>query len=380
MISSMIHKENIVDKIKRFITCLVPVYSCNFNCNYCYLHSRSKQYKNGIISFCISPETIRKKFSVEKMGGICYFNLCAEGETMLHPQLIDLVFELTEEGHYVDIITNGSIRKRLEEIAERLSEAQKSRLFVKFSFHYLELKNRGLLNKFAENVNLIRNSKISFTIEITPSDELIPYIDEIKDFSMDKFGAWPHITVARNEGTKKIEILSRFDKEAYRDIWGVFDSSLFNFKLDLFNVKREEFCYAGLWSLFVKLDSGVYSQCYKGDILGNLRSDKNIVFRAIGKCREPHCFNGHAFLGWGNIPEIETITYAQERNRITKDGNWLQPQVMSFFLSHLRESNELLSDKKKKIVIFEEFFLAKVSFVKKAVFKIQRIMKRSKAE
>lgn len=124
----------------------------------------------------------------------------------------------------------------------------------------------------------------------------MPYIDELKRFSMKEFGALPHITVARNEGTSKIDLLTKYSKEEYRDIWSTFDSRLFDFKLSVFNQRRKEFCYAGCWSLAVNLEDGNYSQCYIGSRLGNIKEmDKPINFRPIGKCREPHCFNAHAF-------------------------------------------------------------------------------------
>ena len=78
------------DQIKRFITCRVPVTACNFNCMYCYLRSIEKR---TIENFVLAPEELSKKLSIERLGGICYFNLCADGETMLHPQLISLVKE-----------------------------------------------------------------------------------------------------------------------------------------------------------------------------------------------------------------------------------------------------------------------------------------------
>ena len=38
---------------------------------------------------------------------------------------------------------------------------------------------------------------------------------------------------------------------------------------------------------------------------------KPIRFEAIGcKCTQPHCYNGHAFLTLGDIPELNTPTYA----------------------------------------------------------------------
>lgn len=345
-----------MDKISKFITCLVPVHACNFRCSYCYLshHVNKNVYGGGIKPFAKQPNEIVAFFSQERLGGSCYFNLCAAGETMMHPELIAFVSELTNEGHYADIVTNGTLTKKFDELIEKLSVEQRKHLFIKFSFHYLELKTRNMMDKFLSNVKKIKDAGISYTIEITPHDELVPFIDEIKEFSMREFGALPHITVARDEGTDEILLLTAYSREEYKRIWSQFESELFNFKLSIFNQDRTcDFCYAGLWSLAVDLETGLYRQCYGGDILGSFTDiNKSIRFRAIGKCRQPHCFNGHAFLACGVIPELETLTYVEERDRKMISGDhWFTSETASFFSTKLSESNKEFSDVEKKKVM-----------------------------
>ena len=362
------------DKIKRFITVHIPVYSCNFRCSYCYVGQHHDAYTHGISDFFISPTIFANFFNVERTGGYCYFNLCAAGETLLHPQLIELVSLLTRQGHYVDIITNGVLSNKFETIEKVLDDFQKAHLFMKFSFHYLELKKLNLLEKFVENINLCKRNKISYTIEITPHDELIRYIDEVKEFSVEQFGALPHITVARNENTRGIEILSNLQRDEYYKVWSVFDSDMFNFKFSTFNVKRKEFCYAGEWSLYVSLLTGDYYQCYGGDLLGNLKNaDKPINFRAIGRCRQPHCWNGHAFLTLGDIPSFDCITYRQLRNRTTLTGeNWLQKEISDFFDSKLNQANNEYSEIKKKRRVFISILMSFVSRVNSKILRFVR--------
>lgn len=342
-----------MDRISKFITCLVPVHACNFRCLYCYLshHVDKDAYNGGIKPFAKRSDEIVAFFSQERLGGPCYFNLCAAGETMMHPELINLVCELTKEGHYTDIVTNGTLTKKFDELIEKLSTEQRKHLYIKFSFHYLELKKRNMMDKFLDNVKKIKNAGISYTIEITPHDELVPFIDEIKEFSMKEFGALPHITVARDEGTDEILLLTAYSREEYKKIWSQFESELFDFKLSIFNQDRtSDFCYAGLWSLAVDFETGLYHQCYGGDILGSFKDiNKPIKFRAIGKCRQPHCFNGHAFLACGDIPELETPTYAEERDREMFSGeHWFTPEVASYFATKLSESNKEFSDAEKR--------------------------------
>lgn len=365
-----------MEKIKRFITCHIPVYACNFRCSYCYVGQHQGAYKGGIKDFAVSPKEVAEFFSPERTGGLCYFNLCGLGETFLHPQLISLVYELTKEGHYCDVITNGVLTNKIEELISALDENQRKHLFLKFSFHYLQLKERNLLETFVSNVNKAKNAGVSFTVEITPHDELIPYIDEIKNVSLKNFGALPHITVARNEATKKIEIFSKFSRNEYKKTWEVFDSALFDFKFGIFNQKRKEFCYAGQNSLSVNLADGSYSQCYCGKQLGFITEiEKPINFEPIGKCKLPHCFNGHAFLAYGNILELKTPTYAEERDRITPDGgHWLNKNCLDFFSTKTCDSNfSFSSEEEKRFLrkkIIQDFPL------KKTIGKLKRI-KRS---
>ena len=336
--------------IKYFIGCGVPIYSCNFRCQYCYLGQHPNN-NSGLMPFSEKPEYISEFFSVERLGGYAYFNFCASGETMMHDQLISLVSLLTTQGHYCDIITNGTISKRFDELIDVLDEEQRKHIMIKFSYHWLELKKRNLLELFINNLYKIRDAGISYTLEITPHDELIPYIEEIKTFSLENFGALPHITVARNEATKDIELLTKKSREEYKSIWSVFDSTMFDFKFSIFNKKRCEFCYAGLWSLQLNLGTGDYFQCYGGDYLGNIKN-KKLCLRAIGQCREPHCFNGHAYLTYGVIPEIESPTYNEMRDRITKEGaHWIQTDARAFFSTKLSDEHELLSKEEKKKIL-----------------------------
>lgn len=361
--------------IKKFITCHIPVSACNFKCPYCYI-SQLDARNNKIIPFCISAEDFKKKFSRSVLGGSCYFNLCGNGETMLHPELIDLVDALTNEGHFVDIITNGTISKKFDELLDRLTISQCNHLFIKFSFHYTELLRTNMMEIFLENVRKIRENKISYSIEITPYDDLIPYIDKIKKFSLKEFGALPHVTVARDESTEAIELLSKMSKDEYKRVWGTFDSPLFDFKLRIFNEKRKEFCYAGEWSLEVDLASGIYKQCYWGAALGNIKDTDPLRFLPCGKCPMPHCFNGHAFLAYGDIPELEGPTYCDERDRVMSNGeHWLQKECREFFSTRLYENNTQLSEEDQTKAMKETNALLKKQKIYNKLYHIYKMVK-----
>lgn len=332
-----------MEKIKRFLDCYINITTCNLQCHYCYI-AQLGMFKNKINKIGHTPDEIRSALSVNRLGGICLINLCAGGETLLSDEVLPIVIELLKEGHYVMIVTNGTLSHRFDEIVNFDPELRK-RLFVKFSYHYLELKRLDILDKFFGNVLKMRESNVSFTVEITPSDELIPHISEVMETSIKYLGALCHVTIARDDRTDGIEILSNLEFDDYISTWGIFNSELFSFKSEIFHKKRKEFCYAGDWSAYIILNTGEIRQCYCGYIIGNLYDniDKEIPFSAIGNnCKLPHCYNGHSFLGLGVIPEIANeVKYSSLRNRETDNyGAWLGKDMAEFMSQKLKDNNK----------------------------------------
>ncbi|MDE7411650.1 MAG: radical SAM protein [Paramuribaculum sp.] len=341
-----------MDKIKRFIDIQIPVTTCNLRCHYCYI-TQHKLFASAVPPLKYSPEHIRKALSKERLGGICHFNVCGCGETLLPKYMTALIRGLLEEGHYIMIVNNGTISARFREMMEQYPQELKSRLGFKFSFHYLELKKRNLMDVFFSNIELVRNSGCSFSVELTPSDELIPHIDDVKRECMERLGALCHITVARNENEKGFTLLTKLSREDYIKTWGQFDSTLFDFKISIFNQPRKEFCHNGLWGGILDLSTGILRGCDKTyvhqDILKDI--DKPINFRPIGICKKEHCHNGHAWLGLGMIPELSTPAYADMRDRVDANGNhWLRPEMYAFLSQKLCDANAAVDDAEKEKV------------------------------
>jgi hypothetical protein len=222
---------------------------------------------------------------------------------------------------------------------------------IKFSFHYLELKRTKTVDIFFENIKKIRSAGCSFSLELTPNDETIDEINEIKKICLQKVGALCHISVARDNSKKELPILSKNTIERYNEIWSSFDSLMFKYKLSVFNKKREEFCYAGDWTAYLNMGTGELTQCYKGNFIQNVFEDidKKIDFCAIGNnCKEPYCFNAHAWLAFGAIPEHDSPVYSEMRNRTCSNGReWLTTSMKEFMSSKLTDSNSIYSEEEK---------------------------------
>ena len=209
-----------------------------------------------------------------------------------------------------------------------------------------------MLDRFFQNIEMVKNAGCSFSLELTPSDEYIPYIEEIQRISQEKVGALCHVTVEREETNPELPILTKLTREEYRNTWGSFDSNLFEFKMQTFNVKRREFCYAGEWTAHLNLGTGVLKQCYCGAVIQNIfeNTKKPIHWEALGNnCAEPHCHNAHVWLTLGAIPSLDTPTYASMRDRITGNGeHWLQPKMREFISGKLKDNNPLHSEQEMK--------------------------------
>ena len=363
-----------MERIKRFIDIFVPVTTCTLRCHYCYI-THHRLFDTKLPTFKYDVETFRKGLSKERLGGTCMINFCGGGETLLPPEMPLYIRALLEEGHYVMVVTNATVNRAFDEIAT-WPESLLERLFFKFSYHYLELKEKNLFNKFFSNIKKVVNAGASFTLEATPSDELIPYIDEMKELSLKEVGAVCHVTVARDErNISTIPILTRMPPDEYFRTWSVFDSDFFNYKFSVFSQKRNEFCYAGDWTLFLDMGTGVLHQCYCSLYDQNIFNDVNrpIKFKAIGHhCLQPHCYNAHAFLTFGAIPEHKAPTYAEIRNRHCLDGSeWLKPQMKSIMECRLKDCNIEYSQYMQKRIDSEMFIRKKLFLFRNKMRKIK---------
>lgn len=214
-----------VIKMQRYIGINLPTYGCNLECTYCYLNKKNGSeafpklwHISKYIRFCLRKKKI----------GTAFIGICAYGETLLSDKITELCTDLLHEGHYLHIVTNGTYTSKIKDIISKAEEFE-GHLMFKMSFHYLELKKKNLLGKFVESINVIKDSHASFTIELVPSDDLIPLIPEILKFSMKNFGAYPQLTIGRDE-SNDMKLLTKLSNEEYFSVWSCFDSEMFELR------------------------------------------------------------------------------------------------------------------------------------------------------
>ena len=125
------------------------------------------------------------------------------------------------------------------------------------------------------------------------------------------------------------------------------------------------------------------TQCYCGLKLDNIYEDLNrpIKFFPIGcNCGQPHCYNGHSFLSFGDIPEMEVPTYDKFRNRVCSDGSeWLQPEMKAFMQSKLVELHKEYTEEEKRKINTINRRRMKISKVRNKINQLKRMDNKQKA-
>lgn len=339
--------------IQRFIDIFVPVHICNLQCKYCYVsqcdlkYNRTKDYN---IKFDYTPEHVKHALTQERLGGVCHFNVCGSGETLIPNILVEYIKGILENGHSVMIVTNGTLTDRINQYLE-LPQELRSRLGFKMSFHYLELKSKNLLDTFIQNVHNIRNAGCSVSVELTANDDYEPYIDEIKELCLKEFGALCHLSVPRDEPEDHIPLLSKHSLEEFNNIWKTFNSPMFDNKIKFWGQKRKEYCHAGEFTALLHLGTGDLKPCYNIKCqTQNIFKDLNkpIIWCPVGKCKIAHCFNAHSFLAFGDIPSVDFCTYEQVRDRVDKDGkHWITDEMREHFKTKIYENHPQLTLKRR---------------------------------
>jgi hypothetical protein len=186
----------------------------------------------------------------------------------------------------------------------------------------------------------MRKAGASVLLQLNLCDAYVPYIDEIKQISMERLGAWPQVALTRKEDTRPFGIYTNGTREEYLKQGARFQSPLFDFTVKNFAVQRKEFCYAGEWTGVLNLQDGILKKCYAEPGGVNIFEDVDspIDFSPVRRnCKNIYCVNSSHFMSLGVIPSVQTPSYGQLRNR--PEANWQTPEMEAFLHSRLYESN-----------------------------------------
>ena len=350
--------------IKHFFNCILPVYSCNFRCKYCFVHQTHAE--EGKKDYHLDPDLIKRALTQERCGK-SFMNLCSNGETLFQPEIISIARGLLENGHIVAIVTNLTYSPKIDELCDYPVELRK-RLFIKASFHYEQLASRKLIDVYFSNIKKLHEYGISYSMEIVANDDIADNVDDIIRIFYEYREPLPQIIESRETISGDFGRLTKNDINRHLEIWGKFDSDMFNGMQPFWGEHREEFCYAGEYSAAINLHTGFVTQCDRGHSIQNIYQNMNkpLLFCAIGhNCQISHCYISYVWQRLcGNVKTLEHRPYYLTRNRVYSDGTeWLSKEVKEEWSSVIGENCGYYSERKEAIVggIMDAFYKGCVS-------------------
>lgn len=336
-----------MEKYKKFIEVTVPGYACNFKCSYCYISQLINPEIKDVAKFNYSPQHIGKSLNKQRIGGTAYINICGVGETLIAKEMPQIVKEILSQGHFVNIYTNGVLTSRINEILEIVPPENLKRLSFSFSFHFLELKQKKLINTFFYNFKNVKSHGCSVISNMVLDDTYIPYIEEIKKITLENLGAYPQISFPKkNHKRGNWTSLCKDDRKSL-EIGRTFNSPYLDFTEKYYNYNKRKFCYAGEWSFCLNLGTGEISKCYGHTPHQNIYTDIStpIRYSAVGNmCFAKGC-GGGLFLPQGVVPSLNAPTYPEIKDRA--EANWYSPEFKAFLSQQLISNNKQFSTFKK---------------------------------
>ena len=308
------------EKIERYIQGAVLTNGCNLACDYCYL--KLQGHKNKGCQFVYSFDVIEKAMSKDRWG-VSLISLTGDGETLLDRNVVELANILLNNGHFLNIVNNGTQTNNLRYFINSVDADKRQKVMFTFSLHYIELKRRGLLDTYFNNIKMVRNAGCSIFIHLVLAEQYLKMLDEIKTACMSYIGALPHVGLVRDESDMQSRKLAvKMNEDDFFEIGHSFNSSFFGIQEYLYKKgKIKDYCYAGQLGILLNFSSGNARQCMCNTKGYNVFEKPNepIRFEAVGhNCSAPWCFCD-AFQILGMIPQLGLSGYADAFNGNRKD-------------------------------------------------------------
>lgn len=312
---SFINEKEEVMEIRYDITLYVPGTVCNMRCEYCYVTQCIDENHSIKANLKYPLETVISAFSPNRLKGLAHITVISGGETLLCQEVIPLLKGLLEYGHVISLVTNVTIRKRLDELLN-FDRKLLSRLLLKGSLHWNELIRLNKLNFYFEYMRKFRAAGASINPFIVIGPSYYDKLQEIHDKCINELGDVPDCTPCFKM-PEKTDIYRNgkfYSDPPINENYLKMEEKLFNSKVFKTSVKwldidpKKVFCYAGKWSFYVVLETGALGKCHgcppEANFFENI--DKMPKLEAIGtNCQISTCALQYNFIGEGLIPEYD---------------------------------------------------------------------------
>ena len=241
-----------------------PTNTCNLKCVMCPQSSDEKPFKRGFMEFALF-----RKIIDEAKTFVYDMNLHHTGESLLHPEIIEMIRYAKQAGIYTRMHTNAT--KLTEEKAKGMLEAGLD--FLSFSFDGFEKQTYESIRRGANFENTLENILNFLRMNRAQGKRRPITVFEVIDFSAQPgtpSGAIP-VTPAQRDFQKQFDglPLDKFTLKAPHNWAGKFDA-------DGQPLHPEKFCACTFpWYALVVFWNGNVSPCpqdFFNDLcLGNLR-------------------------------------------------------------------------------------------------------------
>lgn len=344
-----------MNKIKKTITVYVPGNVCNFRCSYCYIADCLKGGQQEYAHFSYSVEHMVAAFRPERIGGIAYIVVIGIGETLIPAEVVPFVKGLLHQGHVVEVVTNNTLNNRIDELLDMPRE-DLSRLIVKCSLHWLELKRLKKVDDYFSNIKKVIAAGASAYPFMVICEEYMEYWQEICEKCEEEIGALPECTPCV-VGERRVGILKGDTKttkpectsEFVRQVQDTFHSRLFEESVRFLSIDQTKtFCYAGKWSFGVGMGTGDMVKCHNLSADYNFYEDidKKIELDYAGyDCGLSTCSLQYQLYGLGVLPEINHVpTYSE---MICERRGLFTKEVADLMDTKISDEEPILTEKEK---------------------------------
>lgn len=314
-----------MEKISKEITLYVPGDYCNMRCSYCYLTENFHRNRNcEMPDFKYPVDHMIKAFDPVRIGGLAHIIVIGSGETLIDERVVELSRGLVEYGHIVEVVTNGTLTKRIEELI-KLPLKNIDRLVVKCSLHWNELKRLNLVEEYFDNIKKCISAGASSYPFLVIGDEYMNELEEINAKCQEELNVSPVCSPCVVETDPEQIVKKRMkstspasDKNIVDKVNQIFDSEVYRQCLKVLEVDvRNIFCYAGKYSFGVLLQDGGLIRCHQtpqegGCFFENIDNPFCGLDYVGNECAIGTCCLQYDMFAFGLIPEIENIpTYAE---------------------------------------------------------------------
>lgn len=356
----MINNQNIM----KTITIYIPGNACNMRCEYCYNTECFKYERNTTPArFATSVENMIYAFRPERIGGLAHIVVIGNGETLIPPETVPLCKGLLKHGHIVEVVTNGSLTNRIDELIDCDMDCL-SRLIVKCSLHWNELKRLNLMDAYFSNIKKVLAAGASSYPFLVVGKAYQESLDEIRKKCLEELSELPHCTpcvVADSYEEMVNGDLYRTDppctEEFVKDIMDKFDSELFRQSVRFLDIDvKNVFCYAGKWSFGVALASGAVLKCHNSmagfNFFENLEEKMPEIEPICNSCGLTSCALQYDMFAMGLIPEVENVpTYSE---MMCKKSVFFTDTVRNMMDFKLCDRHHRMTDEEERAFLFKK--------------------------